>query len=182
MNGEALLMPCDGVEVVRDRLVEVRRPVELLGLARAEVGHAGLGRDLVDRERGRGGDAAGEEVDLLLLHQRLRLAQRDVELELVVAHDELDRAVAGLSVQQLDGELRAVALLLAQLDVGPGEPGDDADLERLGGAAATAATAAAAGHRAPTGRDQQGHTGQQSSLRAHGSPSRIDEWGNHTRT
>jgi hypothetical protein len=154
-------------EVVGDRRVVVRRPVELLGLARAQVGDAGLGGDLVDRERRRRGDTAGQEVDLLLLDERLGLAQCDVGLELVVADDQLDGAVAGLAVEELHGQFRAVALLLAELDVGTGEAGDHADLERLGRSAGAVATTATTGDRAPARRDQDRHTCQESRPRPH---------------
>src|SRR5918998_1511769 len=128
-------------QVVGELLVEVRRPVELLGLAGPEVGDAGLRGDLVHRQRRGHRDAAGEEVDLLLLHERLRLAEGDVGLELVVADDELDGAVTDPAPELLDGQLGTAALLLAQLHVGAGEAGDDADPDRLGGPAAPAATA-----------------------------------------
>ena len=79
-----------------------------------------------------------------------------------------------------DGELRAVALLLAQLDVGPGEPGDDADLERLGGAAVTAAAVATAPPPCPRRPRPEGShlpAVQPSPAWVHLS---VDQWGNHT--
>ncbi len=60
-----------------------------------------------------------------------------------------------LPPSSFDGELGAVALLLAQLDVGTGEPGDDADLDRL----VRGATALTPADRPATGRNEEGHAG-----------------------
>ena len=56
----------------------------------------------------------------------------------------LDRSAPRHLLEHLDGELGAGLLLLAQLDVRPGDPGDDADLDRLVGFGASTATATAA--------------------------------------
>ena len=61
-----------------------------------------------------GEDRADHEVDLVALDEGLGLVDRDVGLELVVLHEQLDLAPAELAAERLDRELEAVALLLAE--------------------------------------------------------------------
>ncbi len=63
--------------------------------------------------------------------KRLDLGDRDVGLQLVVLDDHLDLAAAELAAELLDGELEAVAELLAEHRGRARQRGDHADLELL---------------------------------------------------
>ena len=114
-----------------------------VALLAGEVGGAGVGRDqdraavghrLHHRDQDVGEDRADHEVDLVPLHVGLGLADRDVRLELVVLHDQLDLAPAELAAERLQRKLEAVALLHAERGGRPRQRGQDADLELvLGG-------------------------------------------------
>ena len=86
---------------------------------------------LHDRLQDVGEDRPDHEVDLVALDQRLDLADRDVRLQFVVLHDDLDLAPAELAAQRLDAELEAVAQLPAEHGGRTRERRDDADLELL---------------------------------------------------
>ena len=86
---------------------------------RADQEGAAVGDRLDDRDQDVGEDRADDEVDLVALDQRLDLAHRDVGLELVVLHDDLDVAAAELAAEVLDAELEAVAQLPPSTAGGP---------------------------------------------------------------
>ena len=93
----------------------------------------GVGVDdrLVDRDGDVREDRADDEVDLVALDEALRLGHRDVRLQLVVDDDDLDLPPAELAAEVLDGELEAVARLLAEHGRGARQRQDQADLELL---------------------------------------------------
>ena len=96
---------------------------------RRDQDRAAVGHRLHHRDQDVGEHRADHEIDLVALDERLGLADRDVGLELVVLHDQLDLAPAELAAERLQRELEAVALLHAERRGRARQRGQDADLE-----------------------------------------------------
>ncbi len=96
---------------------------------RADQDGAAVGHRLHDRLEDVGEDRPDHEVDLVAIDERLHLGDGHVGLEFVVLDQDLDIAPAQLAAELLDGELKAVAELLAEHRGRARERGDHADLE-----------------------------------------------------
>ena len=90
--------------------------------------------ELADRERRAAVDGPGEQIDLVLLQQLLRLSHRDRRIGLLVLEQELEgtpiHATGGIDL--LDRELGTPTHLLADRRITARQRRDHADLDRIG--------------------------------------------------
>ena len=98
---------------------------------RADQDAAPLRRGLHDRGENVGEYRADDKIDLVAIHHRFDLVDRNVRLELVVLNQHLDLAPAQLAPQRLDREIDAVAELLSKHCRRPRQRRDQADLQFL---------------------------------------------------
>ena len=86
----------------------------------------------MDRQQHVREDRADDEVDLVAVEKPLDLGDGDVGLQLVVDDDHLGVPAAELAAELLDGEVEAVARLLAERRRRPGQGLDQPDADLVG--------------------------------------------------
>ena len=94
--------------------------------------HIGIGDGLVNGHHDVGEGDAGDDVNLVALHELLRQLHAQVSLELVVFLDHLNRRATEFSAQVLDAQHEGVVLVLAERASRTREGAHETNLDRLG--------------------------------------------------
>jgi len=106
------------------RADELRRPG--IGVDQEDLG---VGHRLGGGEQHVRPDEAGDEIDLVALHELLGLLLADLGLLVVILVDDLDRLAGHLAAHVVQGQLDRVAHVLADIGIAAGQGGDEADLD-----------------------------------------------------